>query len=71
MITARKRSLGQGNVFTSVCHSVYREGGSAQPPGCKSPVDAEPPGLDRPPWMQMRGLLLGVWLVYRECVEGS
>ena len=23
-ITARKRSLGQGNVFTPVCHSVHR-----------------------------------------------
>ena len=23
LITARKRSLGQGNIFTSVCHSVY------------------------------------------------
>ena len=26
IITARKRSLGQGNVFTAVCHSVHREG---------------------------------------------
>ena len=25
-ITARKRSLGQGNIFTSVCHSVHRRG---------------------------------------------
>ena len=24
VITARKRSLGQGNVFTPVCHSVHR-----------------------------------------------
>ena len=24
IFTARKRSLGQGNVFTRVCHSVYR-----------------------------------------------
>ena len=23
VITARKRSLGQGNVFTPVCHSVH------------------------------------------------
>ena len=44
------RSLGQGNVFTPVFHSVHR-GGSAQPahptPGCRPP-----PGLGRPPWMQ-------------------
>ena len=40
-----QRSLGQGNVFTHVCHSVHRgEGGSAQPP-----PDADPPGLGRPP----------------------
>ena len=26
MITSRKRSLRQGNVFTHVCHSVHREG---------------------------------------------
>ena len=26
MFTARKRSLGQGNVFTPVCHSVHRGG---------------------------------------------
>ena len=24
IITARKRSLGQGNMFTPVCHSVHR-----------------------------------------------
>ena len=29
LITARKRSLGQGNIFTSVCHSVHRGGGRA------------------------------------------
>ena len=40
IITARKRSLGQGNVFTPVCHSVHEgsaSGGSASegglPPG--------------------------------------
>ena len=27
VITARKRSLGQGNVFTPVCHSVHNCGG--------------------------------------------
>ena len=26
-ITARKRSLGQGNIFAPVCHSVHRGGG--------------------------------------------
>ena len=41
IITARKRSLGQGNVFTPVCHSVHRGRGSAQPPA----LDADPPGV--------------------------
>ena len=27
IFTARKRSLGQGNIFTRVCHSVHRGGG--------------------------------------------
>ena len=27
IFTARKRSLGQGNIFTPVCHSVHREAG--------------------------------------------
>ena len=26
ILTARKQSLGQGNVFTLVCHSVHRDG---------------------------------------------
>ena len=26
LFTARKRSLGQGNIFTPVCHSVHRGG---------------------------------------------
>ena len=31
LITARKRSLGQGNIFTPVCHSVHGGGGSTWP----------------------------------------
>ena len=47
IITARKRSLGQGNVFTPVCHSVHR--GSAQPlPRCRPPQVQTPLGLGRP-----------------------
>ena len=26
LVTTRKRSLGQGNIFTPVCHSVHRGG---------------------------------------------
>ena len=62
-ITARKRSLGQGNIFTPVCHSVDRGG----LPQCMlgyhprtmhtSPQDhappgpcTTPPGTMHPPW---------------------
>ena len=33
LVTARKRSLGQDNVFTSVCHSVYGGGGEVSVQG--------------------------------------
>ena len=32
--TARKRSLGQGNIFAPVCHSVHRGGGWAGGAAC-------------------------------------
>ena len=49
-----KRSFGQGNIFTSVCHSVHRGGGrgpgqvpppsrQAPPPGRHPPRQAPPP----------------------------
>ena len=44
LVTARKRSLGQGNIFTSICHSVHRGACVA----C-SPRDAHPPGHAYPP----------------------
>ena len=31
IFTARKRSLGQGNVFTPVCYSVHKGGGVSVP----------------------------------------
>ena len=43
IFTDRKRSLGQGNVFTPVCHSVHGGGGSLHPGGSASG------GLGRPP----------------------
>ena len=33
IITARKRSLGQGNIFTPVCHSVHTGGVCVVAPG--------------------------------------
>ena len=33
IFTARKRSLGQGNIFTSVCHSFCPRGGEGLHPG--------------------------------------
>ena len=48
--TARKRSLGQGNIFTPVCHSVHRGGCLPQcmlgyhPPGSTTPGKHTPLG---------------------------
>ena len=50
LITARKRSLGQGNIFTPVCHSVQSggvlRGGCLVPGGLPAPGGAwwRPPG---------------------------
>ena len=53
VITARKQSLGQGNIFSSVCREFCSQGGSASvhagipppPPGTRQPP---PPGADPP-----------------------
>ena len=44
IFTARKRSLGQGNIFTPVCHSVHRGGVPGQVP----PGQVHPPGRYTP-----------------------
>ena len=42
LVTARKRSVGQGNIFAPVCHSVHRG-------VCLSAYwDSRPPGADPP-----------------------
>ena len=52
IITARKRSLGQGNIFRSVCHSVHRGGMSASP-GTTPPEQTDPPsGTMYPPGLR-------------------
>ena len=48
-----KRSFGQGNIFTPVCHSVHRGGLARRPPR----LDEEPPlppagWRTHPPWME-------------------
>ena len=58
VITARKRSLGQGNMFTPVCHSVHRGGVHDQvPPGTRytPPCDQVHPLPDQvhPAWDQV------------------
>ena len=40
VITTRKRSLGQGNIFAPVCHSVHR----GRVPGQVPPRQVHPPG---------------------------
>ena len=54
IFTARKRSLGQGNIFTSVCHSVHRGGGvcathAPSPQACTPKAHMPPPGTHVPP----------------------
>ena len=61
IITARKRSLGQGNIFTPVCHSVHRgvclsacwdttpQTRHSPRPGTTSPDQAPPPRPGTPP----------------------
>ena len=67
IITARKRSLGQGNIFTGICLSMV--GGvlpDRDPPGQRPPLDRDPLDRDsldrysprtetpghRPPWTE-------------------
>ena len=52
-VTARKRSLGQGNIFIGVCQEFCSQGGSlpqcmlgCHPPGADT---LSPPGADTPP----------------------
>ena len=55
IITARKQSLGQDNIFRSVCHEFCPRGGGGQylgryPPGPGTPSRAgTPPGTRYPP----------------------
>ena len=46
IFTVHKRSLGQGNIFTSVCHSVHRE---ICPTSSRQTPDADRPGCRIPP----------------------
>ena len=62
LITARKRSLGQGNIFTPVCHSVHRRGVR----GCSGGACVVAPrgGMRGCSWGGMRGCSEGcAWLL--------
>ena len=57
IFTARKRSLGQGNIFISVCQEFCSQGGSTwagTPPGRHTPPLGKPPRQtspgQTPPW---------------------
>ena len=45
-ITSRKRTFGQGIVFTPVCYSLHR--GMADTPGRQTPLARQPPLADTP-----------------------
>ena len=53
VITARKRSLGQGNIFASVCHSVHRGGAPGQVHTRYTPQNQVPPRTPPTPWDQV------------------
>ena len=54
MFTARKRSLGQGNIFTPVCHSVHR--GVPGPRGVSAPGGCLLWGVPGPGGCLVRGV---------------
>ena len=70
VITARKRSLGQGNIFASVCHSVHRGGVPGQVPSLDryitlagtSPGQVSPAGT--PPGSRYSPLVGTPWQVH-------
>ena len=79
IITARKRSLGQGNIFTPVCHSVHRGACVvAQGCGCSGGACMVAPGGHE--WLLQGGMhvvaLRGVcgcsgghvWLLWGACM---
>ena len=55
IITARKRSLGQGNIFTNVCSSVQGEGVCIQEGGLHRGGWADPPQSDTMGYGQRSG----------------
>ena len=50
IFTARKQSLGQGNIFSSVCQEFCSQGGQYVPPGRYNPLAGTPPRQVHPPW---------------------
>ena len=57
-VPARKRSMGQGNIFSSVCQEFCPQGGGSAsvhagipPPGSRPPR-SRPPPEQAPPWEQ-------------------
>ena len=49
IFTARKRSLGQGNIFTNVCHSVHGGGGCYDVTSCSVMDSTSLPAGQPPP----------------------
>ena len=49
LVTARKQSLGQGNIFAPICHSVHRGSTWAGTPGRYTPLAGTPPWAGTPP----------------------
>ena len=80
-IGTSNRSLGQGNVFTSVCQSFCSQGYACMPPGTYAPLGMHdspppvtqapmPPGHARPPGMHTPPGTVNAWAVHilLECI---
>ena len=65
IITARKRSFWQGNIFTPVCHSVHSGGGAQRG---SVPGEVPGPGEGGAWWRPPGWLLLRVVRILLECI---
>ena len=65
VITGHKRSLGQGNIFTSVCHSFCPKGRGLHPRGSASRGVSASRGSLHPGGLHPGGVCIQEWSVFR------
>ena len=71
IITARKRSLRQGNVFTRVCYSVHGGGLTGQRPRTETPPDRDSPlcGKERVVRIILECILVNIDHIGKQLIE--